>query len=74
MLAAGERGWEPRQALGGHYGPVVDLSWGLDGSCLFSASEDQTTRACSEFLGRWCEIARPQVGWGGEPWRPSPSL
>lgn len=53
--------WVPHQALGGHYGPVVDMCWALHGACLFTASEDQTARIFSEFQGGWCEIARPQV-------------
>ncbi|GLC36432.1 hypothetical protein PLESTM_000445900 [Pleodorina starrii] len=36
--------WLPRHALGGHFGAVVDLGWGVDGGCLISVSEDQTAR------------------------------
>ncbi|KXZ43915.1 hypothetical protein GPECTOR_77g12 [Gonium pectorale] len=36
--------WLPSHALGGHFGPVVDLGWGLDGGCVLSVSEDQTAR------------------------------
>ena len=36
--------WRPRHALGGHFGGVVDLAWGLDGGCVISVSEDQTAR------------------------------
>ena len=58
---AGEGRWLPQHALGGHYGAVVDMCWGVDGACLFTASEDQTARIFAEFRGLWCEIARPQV-------------
>jgi WD40 repeat protein len=53
--------WVPQHALGGHYGPVVDLGWGIDGACLQSVSEDQTSRIFTRYGGHWCEIARPQV-------------
>jgi elongator complex protein 2 len=60
--AADGGGWVPHAAMGGHYGPVVDLAWGIDGRCLVSASEDQTARIWSAAVdGRWCELARPQV-------------
>ena len=59
----GSGGWVPHPALGGHYGAVVDLAWGIDGRCLVSVSEDQTARIWSTVGddGRWCELARPQV-------------
>lgn len=60
-LADGGR-WEPRHSLGGHVGPVVDLSWGFGGRCLLSASTDQTARILTQdTAGQWLEIARPQV-------------
>ncbi|GIM15502.1 hypothetical protein Vretimale_18281 [Volvox reticuliferus] len=42
--AASNGPWLPYHALGGHFGAVVDLGWGLDGGCLISVSEDQTAR------------------------------
>ncbi|KAL3133219.1 hypothetical protein ABBQ38_007106 [Trebouxia sp. C0009 RCD-2024] len=54
-------GWEPGHALGGHYGAVVDMCWGVDGSCLLTASTDQTCRITAQIQGRWSELARPQV-------------
>ena len=54
-------GWEPGHALGGHYGAVVDMCWGVDGSCLLTASTDQTCRITACNQGRWSELARPQV-------------
>jgi elongator complex protein 2 len=53
--------WLPQHALGGHYGPVVDLSWGADGGCLQSASGDQTARLFTAVRGHWFELARTQV-------------
>ena len=53
--------WEPGHALGGHYGAVVDMCWGVDGSCLLTASTDQTCRITARNQGRWSELARPQV-------------
>jgi elongator complex protein 2 len=52
----------PVHALGGHFGPVQDLCWGVDGRCLLSVSADQTARLFTDFDGHWCELARPQVG------------
>ena len=57
-------GWEPGHALGGHYGAVVDMCWGVDGSCLLTASSDQTCRITAQNSGSWSELARPQVGIG----------
>ena len=57
----GTVGWEPGHALGGHYGAVVDMCWGVDGSCLLTASTDQTCRITAQIQGRWSELARPQV-------------
>ena len=57
----GQVGWEPGHALGGHYGAVVDMCWGVDGSCLLTASTDQTCRITTQSDGLWPEIARPQV-------------
>lgn len=54
-------GWEPGHALGGHYGAVVDMCWGVDGSCLLTASTDQTCRITAQIQGQWSELARPQV-------------
>lgn len=51
----------PQHALGGHYGAVVDIGWGVDGGCLQTVSEDQTSRIFTACGGHWCEIARPQV-------------
>ncbi len=53
--------WVPQHALGGHYGAVVDMSWGVDGACLQTVSEDQTSRIFTTCNGHWCEVARPQV-------------
>ncbi|KAK9820488.1 hypothetical protein WJX72_010831 [[Myrmecia] bisecta] len=53
--------WVPQHALGGHYGGVVDLCWGIDNRCLLSVSTDQTTRITTTCHGVWCEVARPQV-------------
>jgi len=53
--------WAPRHALGGHFGPVVDAAWGLDGRCLMTASVDQTARVWTDVGGAWCELARSQV-------------
>ena len=62
-----EGAWEPKHAVGGHYGAVVDMCWGVDGSCLLTASMDQTCRITTPCQGQWCELARPQV-------LPSPAL
>ncbi|GLI63733.1 hypothetical protein VaNZ11_006797 [Volvox africanus] len=49
---AASRGlWLPYHALGGHFGAVVDLGWGLDGGCLISVSEDQTARVHTGVAG-----------------------
>ncbi|KAF5829987.1 WD40-repeat-containing domain protein [Dunaliella salina] len=55
---------------------VTDVCWGVDGSCVASASCDQTARIFAPVLGpsrnrasgetvpgkpHWCEVARPQV-------------
>lgn len=53
--------WEPKHAVGGHYGAVVDMCWGMDGSCLLTASTDQTCRITTQSQGHWCQLARPQV-------------
>ncbi len=53
--------WQPLHALGGHYGPVEDLCWAVDGRCLISASCDQTARMFTSVRGHWCEMARMQV-------------
>lgn len=55
------QGWVPGHALGGHYGAVVDMCWGVDGSCLLTASTDQTCRITVQHEGTWSELARPQV-------------
>lgn len=55
------QGWVPGHALGGHYGAVVDMCWGVDGSCLLTASTDQTCRITVQNEGRWSELARPQA-------------
>ena len=37
--------WRPKETLGGHFGPVQDISWEPEeGRFLVSASDDQTTR------------------------------
>jgi hypothetical protein len=51
----------PQVASVGHCGPVVDMCWGLDGNCLVSVSTDQTARITTQWEGKWCEVARPQV-------------
>ncbi len=62
LCAGGQgQGWEPEHALGGHYGAVVDMCWGVDGSCLLTASTDQTCRITVQNAGSWSELARPQV-------------
>ncbi len=55
------QGWVPGHALGGHYGAVVDMCWGVDGSCLLTASTDQTCRITVQNKGTWSELARPQA-------------
>jgi hypothetical protein len=65
-LCAGAEGanrgaWVPQHALGGHYGAVVDMGWGVDGACLQTVSEDQTSRIFTTCGDHWCEVARPQV-------------
>ena len=41
----GSETWNPKQTLGGHFGPVQDISWEPEeGRFLLSASDDQTTR------------------------------
>ncbi|BDA40643.1 Elongator complex protein 2 [Coccomyxa sp. Obi] len=57
----GRGAWVPQHALGGHYGAVVDMAWGVDGACLQTVSEDQTSRIFTECGGHWCEVARPQI-------------
>ena len=37
------------------------MCWGVDGSCLLTASMDQTCRITTLCQGQWCELARPQV-------------
>ncbi len=62
MSAEGQgQGWVPGHALGGHYGAVVDMCWGVDGSCLLTASTDQTCRITVQSDGKWSELARPQA-------------
>ena len=62
MSADGQgQGWVPGHALGGHYGAVVDMCWGVDGSCLLTASTDQTCRITVQHEGTWSELARPQA-------------
>lgn len=59
----------PYWAVGGHFGPVVDAAWGVDGGCLFTVSTDQTARLTTRITtpgsssnkSEWCEVARPQV-------------
>lgn len=53
--------WEPRHALGGHFAPVMGCTWGGDGACLLTASEDQTVRLFTKVSGQWCEAGRPQI-------------
>jgi elongator complex protein 2 len=54
--------WAPRHTAGGHFAPVVDACWAVDGACLLSVAKDQTARVhAMHGAGRWCEIARPQV-------------
>ena len=44
-------------------GAVVDAAWGAGGSCLLTASMDQTVRITTRaHAGGFVEIARPQVG------------
>lgn len=55
--------WEPKMIVGGHFGPVTDLSWEPKyGRYLLSCSLDETTRlhAC-DTNGIWHENARPQI-------------
>jgi elongator complex protein 2 len=59
----------PCRAVGGHFGPVVDAAWGVDGGCLLTVSTDQTARLTTRIAppgsssrkSEWCEVARPQV-------------
>jgi elongator complex protein 2 len=53
--------WEPKHALGGHFAPVMGCTWGGDGACLLTASEDQTVRLFTKVSGQWCEAGRPQI-------------
>lgn len=53
--------WRPRHALGGHFGAVVGVCWGVDGRCVLSASEDQTARLFTTVGRHWCEMTRMQV-------------
>lgn len=39
--------WSPRHALGGHFRPVADVAWGVDGDCVLSVGQDQTARIFS---------------------------
>lgn len=64
---AARRAWQPRPALGGHVRRVAGLSWGHGGlqRALITVSADQTARMFASVgggSGKWCEIARPQVG------------
>lgn len=54
--------WLPRHAGGGHWRPVVDGAWGVDGRCLVTVGQDQTARIFTDVNGHWCELARSQVG------------
>jgi len=36
--------WQSEVTCGGHFGPVQDIAWGVDGEFLLSVSSDQTTR------------------------------
>ena len=36
--------WTPQVAPGGHFGPVLDLSWDPQGKYFVSVSSDQTVR------------------------------
>jgi hypothetical protein len=42
--AAAAQEWLPGAQVGGHFGPVVDVTWTRDGPYLVSCSSDQTTR------------------------------
>ena len=43
-------------------GAVVDIAWGLGGTCLLSASTDQTVRMTARSVGgSFLEVARPQA-------------
>lgn len=68
--------WVPRLASGGHFRRVTCVAWGVDGSCVASASQDQTARIfCAVPVHakgaaqlqeearttHWREVARPQV-------------
>lgn len=59
--SSGPRLWVPQHALGGHYGAVQDLAWGVDGACLQTVAADQTARLFSGIRGHWFELARTQV-------------
>ena len=55
--------WEPQLSFTGHNmkaGGPVDLCWCMNGQCLLSAGEDETTRMFVNWNG-WRELARPQV-------------
>jgi len=55
-------GWRSCVTVGGHQGPVADLSWEPRGRYLVSVSKDQTARLHGLWKGEaWHEVARPQV-------------
>lgn len=59
----------PAPAMTGHWDDVTDMTWGIDGQCLLTASADQTVRVWNQAAGGdqtaggggWYEMARPQV-------------
>ena len=53
--------WKGKCVVGGHFGPVVDLTWAPSGSYLLSVSSDQTARLWCEWGDTWCEVARTQI-------------
>ncbi|GIL68204.1 hypothetical protein Vafri_21466 [Volvox africanus] len=67
--AASSGPWLPYHALGGHFGAVVDLGWGLDGGCLISVSEDQTARVHTGVAGNRRGLVQGGREGGEEQWK-----
>lgn len=42
--------WQPQVAPGGHFGPVMDLSWDPQGKYVVSVSSDQTVRLHASWI------------------------
>eukprot|EP01112_Ceratiomyxa_fruticulosa_P015889 TRINITY_DN4745_c0_g1_i1.p1 TRINITY_DN4745_c0_g1~~TRINITY_DN4745_c0_g1_i1.p1 ORF type:complete len:821 (-),score=187.70 TRINITY_DN4745_c0_g1_i1:52-2514(-) len=60
--------WVPTITVGGHFGPVNDLSWNSNSTFVISVSQDRTARVFAPWVKEegekdptWFEIARPQI-------------